>query len=85
MRILLAVTQVCPLFLNFEAMRSSKPAVYFTWMRILFNLLAVTQVWPLFLIFEAMRSSKPVAYLHISYLDEDSVGCDAGLTAVPEL
>ncbi len=48
-------------------------------------LLAVTQVCPLFLNFEAMRSSKPVAYLHISDLDEDSVGCDAGLAAVPEL
>jgi len=33
-------------------MRSSKPAVYLTWMRIL---LAVTQVCPLFLNFEAMR------------------------------
>jgi hypothetical protein len=66
-------------------MRSSKPVAYFTyltWMRIL---LAVTQVCPLFLNFEAMRSSKPAAYLHISDLDEDSVGCDAGLAAVPEL
>ncbi len=45
----------------------------------------MTQVWPLFLNFEAMRPSKPVAYLDKSDLDEDSVGCDAGLTAVPEL
>ncbi len=48
-------------------------------------LLAVTQVCPLFLNFEVMRSSKPAAYLHISDLDEDSVGSDTGLPAVPEL
>jgi hypothetical protein len=48
-------------------------------------LLAVTQVCPLFLNFEVMRSSKPVAYLDISDLDQDSVGSDAGLAAVPEL
>ncbi len=47
----MAVTQVWPPFLNFEAMRSFKPAFYPTWMRIL---LAVTQVWPLFLNLEAM-------------------------------
>ncbi len=48
-------------------------------------LLAVTQVCPLFLNFEVMRPSKPAAYLDISYLDEDSVGSDAGLPTVPEL
>jgi hypothetical protein len=48
-------------------------------------LLAVTQVCPLFLNFEAMRSSNSAAYFDISYLDQDSVGCDAGLAAVPEL
>ncbi len=85
MRILLAVTQVCPLFLNFEVMRSSKPVAYLDISYLDHDSVGCDAGLPLFLNFEVRRSSKPVAYLDISDLDEDSVGCDAGLPAVPEL